>query len=313
VSSIASDVRDGAGPVESAGVVRAGNSRPSCLGAKCVGDERTCHETGRCSGRGDLTIATSRGRSVVARARAESPLKLLFPNNHGVAQWVFTATYGGGLVGGDAIALGVEVEAGAAALLSTQSATKVYRSPRGASQALSARVAEGALLAVIPDPVACFAAARYRQTTDVTLADGASLVLVDALTCGRAAHGERWDFADYASRTTIVRGGRTLAVDATRLRPEDGDLRGRMRRFDAVGAAFAFGPRAAPLRAAFLALAADAAAAPKGALVAASPLGDDGVVLRIAATSTAALLAALRAALAPVPALLGDDPLARKW
>jgi urease accessory protein len=247
------------------------------------------------------------------RARAESPLKLLFPNNHGVAQWVFTATYGGGLVDGDRIALGVEVTERAAAFLSTQSSTKVYRSPRGASQALSARVAEGALLAVVPDPVACFAGARYAQTADVALAGDASLLFVDALTCGRAARGERWDFARYASRTTITRDGRPLATDATVLAPADGELRARMRRFDALATVLVFGPRVGSLREALLAAGADPSAPRPDAIAAASPLGDDGAVLRIAGTSTAAVTRALRAALSPLAAMLGDDPFARKW
>ena len=44
-----------------------------------------------------------------------------------------------------------------------------------------------------------------------------------------------------------------------------------------------------------------------------SPLGDDLVIVRIAAVSTRDLTAALAPLLAPVPALLGDDPFARKW
>lgn len=255
----------------------------------------------------------TRGRSVIVRARAESPLKLLFPRNHGVAQWVFTATYGGGLVDGDAILLDVAVEANAAALLSTQSSTKVYRSPRGTSQALTARVEAGALLAVVPDPVACFAGARYRQSADISLAEGASLVFVDALTCGRAAHGERWDFARYESRSVIARAGRTLAIDATLLAPADGALRARFGRFDAVATAFAFGPRARTVRDAFLAAGAARTVPSAETVIAASPLGDDGAVLRVAASSTGAVLRALGLALSPLASLLGDNPFARKW
>ncbi len=264
-------------------------------------------------GSGAIVIAARGDRSIVARARAESPLKLLFPRNHGSAQWVFTATYGGGLVDGDAIALDVDVLDGAAALVSTQSSTKVYRSPRGTSQTLRGRVGEGALLAVLPDPVACFAGARYAQRAEVTLAAGASLLFVDSMTCGRAARGERWDFARYASRTTITRGGRALAIDATVLSPDDGDLRARMGRFDALATAFAFGPRARASRDALLAVGAVDAPVRGDVVAAASHLGDDGAVVRLAATSTAALLAALRRALAPLAEVLGDDPFARKW
>ena len=145
-------------------------------------------------------------RTVVHTAAARSPLKLLLPKNHGVGCWVYVATLGGGLVDGDAIALSVEVERGGCALLGTQASTKVYRSPGGTTQTLHARVASGALLAVLPDPVSCFAGARYAQDLRIDLHDAtATLVLVDALTCGRAARGERWAFARYASRPRVRR------------------------------------------------------------------------------------------------------------
>jgi urease accessory protein len=272
-----------------------------------VGQPHTCRDCGR----GALAVDASGARSFVTRARATSPLKLLTPNNHGDARWVFTATYGGGLVDGDAIALDVEIGARASAFLSTQASTKVYRSPRGTSQSLVARVADGGLLASVPDPIVCFAGARYAQSQTVELARAASVVLVDALTCGRAARGERWDFERYASRTVITREGRTLATDAVLLAPEHGALRARMRRVDALATAFVFGPRVQALRAAFLA--AGGVAGRGEAIVVASPLGEDGAVLRVAGTSTGAMLRALREALVPLGEILGDDPFARKW
>ena len=90
------------------------------------------------------------------------------------------------------LSLEVDVGPGASALLSTQGANRVYRSPRGCRSDLTARVEEGALLAVVPDPTACFTDARYAQTLDLRLAPGASLVLADLVTSGRDASGERW-------------------------------------------------------------------------------------------------------------------------
>src|SRR5205814_4902010 len=56
------------------------------------------------------------------------------------ASWVYAVTYGGGIVGGDAIRLNVDVERGARGVLSTQASTKVYRSLRPSSQHLIASV-----------------------------------------------------------------------------------------------------------------------------------------------------------------------------
>ncbi len=234
--------------------------------------------------RGALSFVQRGDRTILHAARAESPLALLTPRNHGHAAWVMLATFGGGLVDGDSIHLDVDLGPGAAGLLGTQASTKVYRCPTGTCrQSTTAAVAEGALLVMIPDPVACFATARYEQSLRVALAAGASLVLVDAFTAGRSARGERWAFHRYASRTEVSVAGAPLVNDSILLDPAHGDLRARLGRFDAFATLVLAGPRAAPLIAAARDLPAPARHAPL--LQAMSPLGDGGAVLRIAGAS----------------------------
>jgi urease accessory protein len=265
-------------------------------------------------GEGRLRFVRAGERTVLHTAAARSPLKLLLPKNHGHGSWVYVATLGGGLVDGDAVALSVDLERGACALLGTQASTKVYRSPAGTAQTLDARVASGALLALLPDPVSCFAGARYEQSIDVHLEDDdATLVLVDALTCGRAARGERWAFARYASRTRVCRAGRLMALDATLLDPAHGDLAARMGRFDAMATVLAVGPRAGGVRAALLAAAASPPAKNASLLCSATALLSDATLGRVAASSAQEAIAALRALALPVARELGDDPFARRW
>ena len=66
------------------------------------------------AGHGHLAVARVRGRSVVTRARADSPLRWLLPDNRGHAPWAYTTSYGGGLVDGDALCLDAHVGDGAA-------------------------------------------------------------------------------------------------------------------------------------------------------------------------------------------------------
>ncbi len=265
------------------------------------------------AGRGVLAFEQSGARTVVAAARATAPLKLLTPRNHGHASWVITATFGGGLVDGDAIDLDVDVAPRAAALLGTQASTKIYRSPTSTCrQDLRARVAEHALFVAVPDPVVCFAGARYEQTVRVEIARSASIVLVDAFTAGRSARGERWDFLRYASRTEIHRDGAPLVVDAVVLDPAHGDLHARMGRFDTMTSITIAGPAVHALRERAL----STSAPPKrgAALVrSASAVSDDAVLVRIAGASIEAVTSAARAELAGLAEILGDDPFARKW
>lgn len=263
-------------------------------------------------GRGSLAFARCGERTIVRSARAQSPLRMLTPQNHGHAAWVVLATLGGGLVDGDSILLDIAVGPDATGLVGTQASTKVYRCPTSACrQDTTAEVAEGALLVVIPDPVACFATARYEQSTRIDLAASGSLLLVDAFTSGRAARGERWDFHRYAARTRIDRAGVPLLLDAIVLDPAQGALRERMGRFDAFATVVLAGRHVLPLVHAVRELPPPTRRA--SVVLAASPLGDDAIVLRIAGGSVEEVMRSVRAHLAGLEALLGDDPFARKW
>ena len=263
----------------------------------------------RAPGSGALHFEKVRGTTVLTQSIAASPLRLLHPKNSGRAAWVYAATYGGGLLGGDAIALDVNVGPGASAMLSTQASTKVYRADTPASQRLHVHVADGSLLVLLPDPVTPFASSQYVQEQQIALAGSANLIAIDWMTAGRMSAGERWQFTSYASRTWLRRDGRVVLHDATRLTPDDGDVSGRLGRFNCLAWAVVIGPalRAAALH---LAGALGEAPAPRRAdlLISAAPLDNDGVLLRIAGTSAQQVGALLRQHLNFVPSLLGDDP-----
>jgi urease accessory protein len=261
------------------------------------------------AGTGHIRFSCVGSRTVVTQALATSPLKLLNPRHAGTAACVYLATYGGGLVGGDAISIDVDVEAGAAALLATQASTKVYRSDRRATQRLHARVGNGSLLALLPDPVTCFAGARYVQEQEIRLEGSASLVMLDWLTAGRVSFGERWRFEEYASRTRLWRDGHLLWADGLTLLPQDGEIAGRLGRFNCLALAVLTGP-ALQATAVRLAGSLQEAPVPRQAdiLLGASPIGDEGVLVRVAGRSTEQVAAVLQQHLGALPSLLGDDP-----
>jgi urease accessory protein len=102
----------------------------------------------------------------------------------------------GGVFGGDDLRIDVEVAADAHAVLTTPSATKVYRAAASpALQHTGLRLGPGARLEWVPDHTIPFAGAALRQTVEADVADGAALVLVDAFAAGRVARGEAWRFA----------------------------------------------------------------------------------------------------------------------
>ena len=250
--------------------------------------------------------------TAVDAALARAPLRLLTPKNHGTAAWAYTTNLGGGLVGGDDVRLSVSVGAFARAVLSSQGATRIYRSSRGTRSDLNVEVAEHGLLALLPDPTACFAGAHHEQRIAIALGTNASLIFADTITAGRRAHGERWAFGRYRASLRITVDGRPLIDEALLLDPRHGALADRLGRIDCLATVVLVGPLVAPQAAALAALIGAVPQVCQARLLeSASPLGS-GLVLRLAGESAEELASHLRARLAFLPALLGDDPFARR-
>jgi urease accessory protein len=243
-----------------------------------------------------------------------SPAKLIETRKRGSACWVYTATLGGGFVGGDHISVRADVTTGARALLTTQASTKVYRSLRPSRQSLTARVDAGALLAVVPDPIVCFADAHFTQTQRYDLHPDASLVVVDWMTSGRHAAGERWVFSRYESRFDIRRGAERIFFDALVLEPSLDSIGTRMGRFDVLLTAIMTGPLVAGASADIVNRVSHSPIAARADLVvSAARLRKGGALLRMAGNNVEQMGRILRADLAFLSPLIGDELWSRKW
>jgi urease accessory protein len=126
----------------------------------------------------------------------------------------------GGILGGDVLTTRVELAAGAHACLTTPSATRVYRTSRhSALQETRINLAKGAALESLPDHVIPSAGASFRQHLCVNFAPGARAILFDSFAAGRIAHGERWKFRDFDSRTEIFLEGKPVYLNRTLVEP----------------------------------------------------------------------------------------------
>ena len=267
------------------------------------------------AGVGEIELARVAGQTAVVRRFAASPLKLLTPRACAGVAHVVASTYGGGLLPGDCVDLRVTAGEGTRCVLGTQASTKVYRSHDGRTSRQSVDAGAGAVLAVAPDPVTCFAGARFAQRQHCRLDGAASLLLIDWFTSGRVARGERWAMGSYVSETRIDVDGRCVARDALRLDPSDGPVGAAHRtgRFDCFATVFLVGPAFDAAAAALVERIGRTAVRRRTALVAAvSPLGR-GAVLRAAGCAAEAVGRFVGEALVPAWEGLGDDPWARKW
>ncbi|XP_073001594.1 urease accessory protein D isoform X1 [Typha latifolia] len=200
---------------------------------------------------GLVTVEKVSGKSTATRCFSKYPLKLILPNkvgsSHADVVWIYTLSYGGGIVSGDRIVCRINVGDGCTVALTTQASTKVYKSvgSKCSEQVLEARIGRDALLAVIPDPVTCFSTARYSQKQVFRLFPDSNLVIVDWVTSGRYESGEKWEFELYKSTNHILLAeDQPLFLDAVLL--EQGSsttIAERMQEYNVIAMIIILGPK----------------------------------------------------------------------
>ncbi|KAL8671902.1 MAG: hypothetical protein Q9168_003613 [Polycauliona sp. 1 TL-2023] len=130
---------------------------------------------------------------------------------------LFLLTYGGGLVSGDQIHLSIFLAPSTRLTIATQGSTKIFKPsvpddgsslvqpPPTTRQDLRVSIAANAALWLGPDPCQPFASSRYAQTQifEVDVKGGGSLGLVDWVSEGRSARGEKWEFEGWRGRNEI--------------------------------------------------------------------------------------------------------------
>ncbi|WP_458780746.1 urease accessory protein UreD [Arthrobacter sp. D3-16] len=191
----------------------------------------TAHRPAR--GRLELGINVRNGKSIASTQFHEGALRVLRPHyldDSGQVCYV-VVNPGGAYLGADLFVLNVEVEAGADLLLTTQSATKVYRTPGScAEQRMVVRLGEGARLELVPDQLIAYREASYRQNTSFTVRPSSSLVMAEVVTPGWSPDGAAFRYEELRLRNEIRvgtdEGSQLLALDNLLIRPPAGDVTG---------------------------------------------------------------------------------------
>lgn len=203
---------------------------------------------------------------------------------------------GGAYLGADLFVLDIEVQDGADLLLTTQSATKVYRTPGSyAEQRMAVRLGEGARLELMPDQLIAYREASYRQHTHITVRPSSSLVMAEVVTPGWSPDGAAFRYQEVRLRTSIrvegPDGTRLLALDNLLIRPPAGDVTGLgfMEGFSHVGSLLVVDPRVDQALADDLHALAQDQDARTGISLTRTASGTTGLVLRALSNSTGEL------------------------
>ena len=158
-------------------------------------------------------------RTVLAERQHHGPLAVQRPfYPEGEVCHVYLLHPPGGVVGGDSLAIDVQLEQGAQALVTTPGATKFYRSAGArARQTQTITVHDGARLEWLPQENIFFPGAEVELETRVELMGNARLALWEIQCLGRPVIGEGFDSGHIDSRLSISRDGRPLISERLRV------------------------------------------------------------------------------------------------
>ncbi|HEY4750753.1 MAG TPA: urease accessory protein UreD [Steroidobacteraceae bacterium] len=131
---------------------------------------------------------------------------------------VYLLNPSGGLAGGDRLEVAASVAAGARLLVSTASAERVYRSC-GPDTRIDCRLtaAPGATLEWLPQQTIFYEASRYRRSIAIEADSSARVTVLEAMTLGRIARGERLEDVVLRDDWRVRRAGRLLFAEALRM------------------------------------------------------------------------------------------------
>ena len=176
----------------------------------------------RVEGGARVTLRDDAGTTRLRELWHHDPVRVLLPEPVDDAlPHVVLLNTAGGLVGGDSLRTEIEVGDRARALVTGQSAEKVYRSD-GPEVAIRTALSAGrdAWLEWMPQETILFDASRLDRRLSISLAAGARCLAGEILVFGRRARGETIGRAWLRDRWEIRRDGRLAWADALALGPE---------------------------------------------------------------------------------------------
>ncbi len=180
----------------------------------------------------DAVRATD-GRTRLARVSQRFPQRVTAPMyldeaDPGMA-FVCVQNPTAGAFPGDRLRTSVELAEGARLHLTGQAATQVFAGAgdhTGESvHVFDFDVREGAVLEYLPKSAIPHAGARYRQSTEIRIADGAVYLGWESLAAGRIGHGERFAFESFVAATSVRNGARLGMRDVVKVVPAVRDPR----------------------------------------------------------------------------------------
>jgi len=198
-------------------------------------------------GRLFLEFQKKDGKSVIGNQFFKVPLQVISPSylDDSGDPFVQIVNPTGGIVGGDRLEMEVVLKENSSCLLTTQSATKIYRTVGPESiQTNRFEVRKGARLEYLPHPIIPFAGSNFLQQTEVYLQPDSICLMGEVITPGRSSRGESFQYKKLQSSIKVFMENRLVLLDSFLLSPAKGSLNqtGILGQYTHFGSLYAFLP-----------------------------------------------------------------------
>lgn len=164
------------------------------------------------SGHLSLTAeARADGRTVLGRQSFCAPYHLSKPYWDGQTLIVQVVNPTAGILSGDTLRSDITVAAGAALLVTTPSATRIFQMDTGSAESRQRfEVQSSAWLDLLPEPLVPHFGSRFRQVTEIEAMADAEFFYGDLLLPGRIARGETWAWSRLCLDLRLRLGGELI-------------------------------------------------------------------------------------------------------
>lgn len=160
-----------------------------------------------------LTVSRRGNRSIMKESFHAGALKLSRPLYIEHTPMYYLLHTGGGYVGGDIYEQTICVEAAASLLLTTQSATKIYKATTPSKQLTTIRLHGQSDLTLLQDPIIAYEGARFEQRTNVHMTSSSTLHYSEIFTAGWAEDGRLFTYDELYTHFDITMDGKKIYID----------------------------------------------------------------------------------------------------
>ncbi|MGX9134238.1 urease accessory protein UreD [Rummeliibacillus sp. JY-2-4R] len=176
-----------------------------------------------------LGVEERYGKTIASDVYFQGAFKVMRPVYHddsGQACY-YILNPGGGYLDGDRYQIITTLKNQARLTLTTQSATKIYKTPHThAYQEAEFHLKEGSYLEYIPDPLIGYQHARYKQKNVIYMEKGCSLLYSDIITPGWSPDGNKFSYDMLQLINEIYMENQLVVYDHIRLNPSVQNMEG---------------------------------------------------------------------------------------